>query len=618
MRGIAIWVLVILGGILFEVGYFRWWVAILVTPLPIALAFALCRSTVGCALFGLAGGFVALRIQQDKLATYDHLGATILILLSAVTLVPVALAIHQAAQRGLRMVWVLPVAWVGAEALRLMGPLGLPFAVLGFACYEQTLLIQAADIGGPLLLSFAIAASNGVVLDFLLARGKATQRLQYALIPGGLAIAIAWFSLLTYGQVRIRQVDSALEPGLRIAVIQSDAILFQDPAKNYDGHVLLNELMAMSEQAAAAPEPPDLIVWPEKAADIPLFNEEFLHAEFNLRMVPAALRAEAESDPAPFKTQWEHFRAERARQHSAFLRWVDALGIPVLVGLSYQLPGDGEFPRYFAEYNAATLFVPGAADLATNQSTQFKIRLFPGGEYLPGGTKLWLKWLGWLPMARNWIESVANLGVGEERVLMELSGQPFVVAICSEILRSDSAGVFATHPDVPQPLIVTMSNEGRFHRNHSLLVSKMAMSFRAVEARTTVARAANAGISGFADPAGRYHGLVTNDDGRYLTRLGAPDAAAIESLLSFRDQHGLEVIARDPALLSGYRELLAEVEHLRALAGIQGFSVQETATTSIRTVYQQGGHYFPVAVLAAFLLYLLITLLLPLPRKILP
>jgi apolipoprotein N-acyltransferase len=615
-RLIGIWLLVILGGVLFEVGYFRWWVTILITPLPIALAFALCRNRGGCLLFALVGGFLALRIQQDKLATYDHLGATILIFLSALTLVPVAWAIHEAVRRNYRMVWVLPVAWVGAETLRLIGPLGLPFAVLGFACHEQVVLVQIADIGGPLLLSFAIAAANGAILDFILARGKLRQRFLRAFLPGGLAIILLWTFLLGYGQIRIRMVDAALESGLRIAVVQSDALSFSDPSKNYDGHVLLAELMAMSEEAANSSEPPDLIVWPEKAADIPLYNAEFLEAEFNLRMVPESLRTEAKADPTPFIAEWERFREERRQQQLAFQLWVNYLGIPVLAGLNHQLPGKGEFPNYFDSYNAATLFAPDQRDGAEALFTQFKMRLFPGGEYMPGGTELWLKWLGWLPAARAWIESVGDLETGNERVLMEWMGTPFVVALCSEILRSVDAGVFESAPDGRQPLIVTISNEGRFHRNHSLMVSKMAMPFRSVEARTSVARAANAGISGFTDPVGRYYGLVRNEDGKHFTRLGAPDSEAIDAVLAFINMHEVETIARDPLLLAEYQRLLAEVERLRSLAGIKGYSNENTSTTSIRTIYQRGGHYFPFAVLGIFILFLLFSVFSPIYLKL--
>lgn len=603
-RIFLIWLLVILGGVLFEIGYFRWWVTILVTPLPIALAFALCRSRAGCLLFGVFGGFVALRIQQDKLATYDHVGATLLIFISSLSLILVAWAIHEGRRRAYRMAWVLPVAWVGAEMLRMVGPLGLPFAVLGFACHEQVALIQVADLGGPLLLSFAIAAGNGVVLDFLLRSGTLRQRLQHSLLPGGLAVALGWAALLAYGQLRIQQVDAAMEPHLRVAVVQSDAILFRDSAKNYDGRVLLRELMAMSEAVAAEPEPPDLIVWPEKAADIPLFNAEFLQAEFDLRMVPAGSRAEAEADPAPFVKQWENHRGERARRQAAFLRWVDALGIPILTGLSHLQPGEGEFPRYFDAYNAATLFMPAEGRLAEARASQFKMRLFPGGEYLPGGTEAWLRWLGWFPPARNWIESVGDLGTGEARVPMNLEGHPFVVAICSEILRSDTAGVFMSADGGRKPLIVTLSNEGWFLRNHSLMVSQMAMPFRAVESRTSVARAANAGISGFADPAGRYYGLVTNEDGRHFTRLGAPDSAAIDAVLAFREEHGQARIAADPLLTEEDQRLVAEVERLRALAGIRGYSVEDTTTTALRTIYQRGGRHFPLLVLVALLLFL--------------
>ncbi len=259
----------------------------------------------------------------------------------------------------------------------------------------------------------------------------------------------------------------------------------------------------------------------------------------------------------------------------------------------------------------ATLFMPGATGEANPPPSQFKMRLFPGGEYLPGGREAWIKGLGWLAPARHWIDSIGNLGSGKERVLMTINGHPFVIPVCSEILHSESAGVFMKSPDGRQPLIVTIANEGRFHRNHSIMVCQMAMVFRAVEARTTVARSANAGISGFVDPAGRYKGLVTNEEGRHFTRLGAPDAAAIDQVLKFRDTHGMETIAADSELTAEMQRLVAEVERLRSIAGISGFSIENTSTTSDRTLYQLGGRHFPNLVLFAFVLFLVIALCRP-------
>ncbi|MCH8511724.1 MAG: apolipoprotein N-acyltransferase [Kiritimatiellae bacterium] len=598
----------ILSGVFCEVGYFRWWPAILLTPLPLGFAFARCRSRWGCVWLGLLGGFVALRIQQDRLTVYNHVAANLLVFLNALTLIPVALAVYEGRRRGCRMAWVLPVAWVGAESLRMAGPFGWPFAVLAFGCHEQVWMIQTADLGGPMLISFAIAAANGALLDALLARGPGRARLRHALLPGGLAVAAAWGMIFGYGQFRIRRIDQTLQPGPRIAVLQSDALLFQDPAKNYDGRMLMQDLKRMSEEAARAPEPPDLILWPEKAADIPLFNVEFLQAEFHPNMVPEAERAKAESDPKPFEAEWMRFRQVRAEQQASFIQWVHALGLPVLAGLSDQRPGGGTFPNYFEERNAATLFVPGAGE---GEDSQFKMRLFPGGEYIPGGTDAWLRWAGWIPPVRRWVESIGNLVAGEERVLMRMNGHPFVVAICSEILHSESAGVFAESPEGRQPLILTLANEGRFHRNHSILVSKMAMAFRAVEARTTVARATNAGVSGFVDPTGRYTGMVTNESGNYFPRVGAPDSVAIDALLAFRNEHGVEAIATDPALLAEHQRRVAEIERLRVLAGVQGFSIRNTSTTSGRTLYQRGGHHFPNVMSVVFILLVGFFLLAP-------
>ncbi len=223
--------LAILSGLFCEIGYFRWWPAILLTPLPLGYAFARCRSRWGAVCLGLLGGFVALRIQQDKLTVYNVLAANLLVFLNALTLIPAALAVYEGRIRGFRMAWVLPLAWVGAEALRMLGPFGLPFAVLGYGCHEQLWIIQIADLGGPMLISWVIAAANGVLLDALLAGGALRVRFRHAMIPGGIAVVALWLAVFVYGHVRIRQVARALEPGPRVAVLQSDALLFQDPAK---------------------------------------------------------------------------------------------------------------------------------------------------------------------------------------------------------------------------------------------------------------------------------------------------------------------------------------------------------------------------------------------------
>lgn len=589
----GIWVLVALSGFLFELGYFRWWPAILVTPLPLAYAFAQCRSLRGSLLLGLFGGFLVLRIHQDALTVYNHSATNFLVFINALTLVPVALVVYLGARLRYRMTWVLPIAWVGAEAMRLAGSIGLPFAVLGFACHEERWMIQIADLGGPLLLSFAIAALNGCLLDFLLAEGPLRKRLRVGFLPGGLVVGLGWAAIFVYGQVRLRQTEEAIEPGPRIAVLQTDGIKFQNPEMDYDGEVLLKELMDLSEQAASTLDPPDLIVWPERTSNLPLYNRGFLQTKFDPRMLPKS--SQAATDLSPFEAQWEEFLKTPAAHYAHFVRWLDALGIPVLAGLSDQRVSPSGRNGYFEHRNAASLFFPGDSD---SSQSQFKMRLFPGAETIPGGPEAWLGILGWLPPARRWLESVANLEVGEERVLMRVDAHPFVVSICSEILHSDSSGVLLPETGDRHPIIVSIASEAILQRNHSILVCKMAMAFRAVEARTTVARSNNGGISGFVDPTGRYYGMVRNADGSYFTRMGAPEAEAIQAVIEFRHQYGDAAIQADPELRETHRRLIEKVEQLRRIAGVSGFSVQNTFTTSLRTPYQSGGYHFPSAVIA--------------------
>ncbi|MCD8483477.1 MAG: apolipoprotein N-acyltransferase [Verrucomicrobia bacterium] len=585
MRCMLLGALIALSGFLLEVGYFRWWPAILFAPLPFAFACTLCRSRVGCLLLGFFGGSVALRIHLHALTVFDHSATYTLIVLNALTLSAVALAVFEGKRQGFRMVWVLPVAWVGAEALRLVGPTGLPFAVLGFACHQQTWMIQIADLGGPLLVSFAIAAMNGVLLDFLLAKGSTQTRVRCAMLPGGVVISFAWLAIYGYGQLRIGQTLQALEAGPRIAVLQSDGIQFQNSEKDYDGTVLFADLLRLSEAAAASRAPPDLIVWPEKVPGLPLFNYAYLRAPFDPLMFSDTSRETV--DHTRLAAEWDRFRTKHIHQHDRFRNWVSNLGVPVLVGMSHQTIRGDPWPNYFEERNAASMYVPGSLKPTYSQ---FKMRLFPGAETMPGGSDVWLKTLGWLAPARRWIESVSNLTSGSERVIMPIHEHTFVVAVCSEILFSDSSGVMLAtpSPESRKPIIITMANEGLLQRNQSILTCKMAMAFRAIEARTSVARSTNGGISGFVDPVGRYYGMVTNASGSYFTRQGTPEESAIEALLAFRRQHSREAINDNLDLQAEHGMLIDNIALLRASAGIEGWSVQDTYTTDLITIINAG------------------------------
>lgn len=152
--------------------------------------------------------------------------------------------------------------------------------------------------------------------------------------------------------------------------------------------------------------------------------------------------------------------------------WVQASGIPVLLGAPGTAP-DGE-----GVTNSAYLLAPG---LDAPQRYD-KVRLVPGmeiGRYQkgPGATPL----------------SVGSLLVG--------------ASLCYESLFGDLA---RRHREQGSTVLVNLSSDVWFGEEQSVMGSwylsqhPAHLGLRAVENRTSVARAANGGYSGFLDPRGRW------------------------------------------------------------------------------------------------------------------
>src|SRR6185503_18779125 len=70
------------------------------------------------------------------------------------------------ARRGLASPFLTAAVWVVLEALRGRFPFGgFPWADLGIALHDVPAARALASVGGTLLVSFAVVAANGLVLD---------------------------------------------------------------------------------------------------------------------------------------------------------------------------------------------------------------------------------------------------------------------------------------------------------------------------------------------------------------------------------------------------------------------------------------------------------------------
>jgi apolipoprotein N-acyltransferase len=153
---------------------------------------------------------------------------------------------------GLPLELALALAWGGIEYLRSLGPLGFPWASLGYSQTPYPILIQQAAVIGTYGLSVWLVLLNGLLARFFLSRR-----------PLVLALAAAIFAIPAVGGWLV--LSGA--PGgdtLKVALVQpniSGAVKWD--AAYRDSTIKI--LGAMTRDVRGA----DMIVWPETA--VPLY-----------------------------------------------------------------------------------------------------------------------------------------------------------------------------------------------------------------------------------------------------------------------------------------------------------------------------------------------------------
>ncbi len=587
MRWIHFLVLSGAASISFWLAMYQWWGFVFITPALLGYLFCQTKTRLEGITVAVAGGFIVWRLILDSLSAFGQVGVNVLSIWQSLTLIPVALSLRWGRGRGYRMLWLMPLVWVGGEYLRILGPIGFPFGSLALPVYEQLWLIQIADLGGLHLVSGVVAMVSGLLLDLIILltieKPRDWKRFRGSLIWGGSILMVA----LVYNQIRLKQIEQTLQPGPYIAVIQPDVPYTGASSDSYDGDELLKELKAMSQAAVEENAQIQLIVWPEDMSQWALHNPEYFNQPFARELFPEFEQMGDFLSDEELKKQWNEYRKGLQKADDDLRSWVTQLGVPILFGQITRIPEDKNGVTVFEVYNAARLTRPQEQD---DLERQLKIRLFPGGEYLPGGRERFHTWLGTSEFFSDWLDSISDIQSGDERRIFYLNDHPdvgdptpaFSVSICGEILFSESSGVF-NHQD-KKLFHVSIANEGRFQRNRAQLVTYMNLPYRAIESRRSIARSANTGISGFVDPTGRLYGQVRNSQGHYWTGKGFPESEAVSAF----EQKANEI---DPSELDAktqaeLTELANQIRTLRSEAGVSGYSIAQVEYSSANTLYQ--------------------------------
>jgi apolipoprotein N-acyltransferase len=310
----------------------------------------------------------------------------------------------------------------------------------------QPLVIQIAELTGPLGVTALLMVINGALCDLAMDRRAA----RYPALAAAALLAAA----LIFGAVRMRQIDAlvAQAPVLKVGLVQPNFAYTVDGEFSRDEAIRqLTALQAQSSRLQQAGA--QLLVWSEGAYPVTLPRD---------------------------------FAADFAPESLAMIR--RGFSLPVVIG------ADMYDEAHEDAFNSAILLDSDGRKVAHYD----KVRLLAFGEYIPGiETFPWLRKL--LPVGTG------RFTAGKGPSLLTLQGPESRVwklgpVICYEdILQGFLRGVGQLHPD----LLVNLTSDSWFGAETEPWEHLALAVFASVELRVSMVRAVNSGVSALIDPNGR-------------------------------------------------------------------------------------------------------------------
>jgi apolipoprotein N-acyltransferase len=356
------------------------------------------------------------------------------------------------ALRAIRGKYALPMALLAPVvmvACELVVPLIFPLHLAIMQAWHP-MVIQVADLAGPMAVTALLLMVNGAIYDLLTIRRKAAVR---RILPAFISALILAAALL-YGHLRIQQFDALITaaPQMTVGVVQPNVAFNLKGVKHPEQ--AQSQLLALQEQSRELTAGgAELIVWTETSYPYSLPRDFF--SDF-----PAGNRAAIRTG---FTT-------------------------PLLMGALTRSAPD------FSAHNSALLL-----DRAGHVAGRYdKIRLLAFGEHVPG--------IEHFPWLRRYLPNgTGNFVAGTGANVMPLvrpdgSTVRLGPIICYEdILPQFLRSVGALHPH----LLVNLTNDTWFGEKAEPWQHLALAVFASVEQRTTMVRAVNSGVSAVIDPNGR-------------------------------------------------------------------------------------------------------------------
>ncbi len=311
---------------------------------------------------------------------------------------------------------------------------------LGNALIEVPRLVQTVDLGGPLLASATVAATNVALFECL----RAARRTRPWPVGFLLGFLIYVGATLAYGAYRLAWVDDRIAeaPSLSVGLLQANVSIAETQADPFERR---RRYQAQTRAFESDVGPLDLIVWPE-AVFYPWL-------------------------PRVFPSYGDDVRAD--------------VQSPILFGTTTFVPGT----EFREKFNSALIV---HTDALIGQVYD-KNELVMFGEYLPFAETF--------PSLYELVPNSTRLTAGSSRAPLRLGPWRLSTPICYEDILP--ALMRRTVREADPHLLVNLTNDGWFGDSQGAWIHLRLAQFRAIEHRRYLLRAANTGVTAIVDPVGR-------------------------------------------------------------------------------------------------------------------
>ena len=348
---------------------------------------------------------------------------------------------------GIKAAFTLPVAWIAFDFIRSFLFSGFAWAMLGHSQYRTLPLIQIADLAGVYGITLLIVLANIVLYRAL--RAVSGAGVPYP-VKSVVILLILLIATLFYGFNRLNVSETVPSKPLRIALIQGN--IPQDvkwsPAFREQ---TLATYERLTRDAVKGEGGIDLIVWPESAV--------------------------------PFFFQDEPLQAERIRNLARELNTCLLFGSPA-----------HELRNGRSTYlNSAFLVSPRGETIGRAD----KLHLVPFGEYVPLGNVL--------TFINKIVVGIGDFSPGEHAVPLDMESTKLGIQVCYEIIFPELARQYV---QAGARVLVAITNDAWFGHSSAPYQHLAISTFRAVETRTPLIRAANTGVTAIIDQNGYIRTMI--------------------------------------------------------------------------------------------------------------